>query len=142
MDVIGLLQNKKRCLQRLLETSLKFGAEAESGDLSRLSEFDSARASAFKTLQLTDARITDAVRALPIAERTPALSAAVQASLDEEFELVQRITLADNRVGALIEREKQRLQSEIAATRRSHELTGKFKSAWMPEAGEELDQKA
>lgn len=142
MDVIGLLQNKKRCLRRILEASRSFALEAESGDLSRLAEFESARASAFKTLQLTDARITEAVRALPLAERTTELSIAVQSGLDEERALVQEITVADNRVAALIQREQQRLQQEIAASKRNHELTGRFKSGWMPEAGEELDQKA
>ena len=57
-------QQREPALRRLLEASRGFAIEAEGGDLSRLAEFESARKSAFKTLQLTDARITEAVRAL------------------------------------------------------------------------------
>lgn len=95
-----------------------------------------------KTLGLIDRRITEAVRAVPSAARTSTLSQAVQNNLDEEAFLVQSILLADNRIVECIEREKERLQKDMAANRKSHEIAGRFKSTWVPEAGEELDQKA
>jgi hypothetical protein len=142
MEVIGLLQNKHRCLRSFLEASRVFLAAAEQGDLSGLDRFESHRDAAIKTLGLIDGRITDAVRALPMEQRTSALSQAVQGSLDEEASLVQSILVTDNRIMACIERERQRLSKELSANRKQHELTGRFKSAWMPEAGEGLDREA
>jgi len=142
MDVNGLLQNKKRCLRRFLEVSERFLAEAEQGSLSGLGQFDRERESVLKTLALIDRQMTEAVRALPLASRTPALSKTVQSSLDEEAFLVESISKVDNRIVGCIESEKQRLLRELATSRKSQEIAGRFKSTWIAEAGEGLDQKA
>jgi hypothetical protein len=142
MDVISLLQNKRRCLRRFLEVSEQFLRDATQGDLSGLDNFESRREAAIKTLGMIDTRITELVRAIPLDRRTATLSQAVQGNLDEEAALVQSILTTDNRIMACIEREKERITKELNATRKQHEIAGKFKSFWMPEAGEGLDREA
>jgi hypothetical protein len=142
MDVIGLLQSKKRCLRRLLEVSERFLTDAERGDLSELEAFEARRGNVIRTLELIDRHITQTVRAIPLEARTADLSRAVELRLGEERELLHAIMRLDGRILTCIESEKQRLQQQILATRRSHEIAGRFKSTWMPESGEGLDQKA
>jgi hypothetical protein len=142
MDVIGLLQSKKRCLRRFIEVSDRFLSEAEQADFSGLALFESSRDAVIKTLGLIDRQLTEAVRALPRELRTPALSQAVQSGLDEEAFLVQSISKTDTRIVACIEAEKLHLLRELATSRKSHEIAGRFKSTWVAEAGEGLDQKA
>jgi hypothetical protein len=154
MDVIGLLQSKRRCLRRFLEISQGFLAELDGAEdsgagaattslspaLDGLGEFESRREAAIKTLGMIDKRITEVVRAMPTESRTAELSRAVQDGLDEEARLVQSILATDNRIMTHIERAKRRLTQDMAQTRRSHALTGRFKSTWVPEPGEGLDQ--
>jgi hypothetical protein len=95
-----------------------------------------------KALGMYDRKLTEAACAVPAAERTPELARTIGLKLDEEAFLVQSILKADNAIILLIEGEKTRLQREAAATQKSKELAGKFKSGWVPESGEGLDQKA
>jgi hypothetical protein len=141
MDVLGLLQSKKKCLRRFLTVSETFLASAEQGDLSSLESFELQREAVIKALGMYDRKITEAVRAMPMEARTPALSQYVQRDLDDEAYLVQTILKTDNRIVACIEREKERLSKEMAANRKNNELTGRFKSTWVPESGEGLDKK-
>jgi len=140
--VIGLLQSKKRCLRRFLEVSEQFAVKAEQGDLSGLASLEVRRERSIKTLGLIDRKITETVRALAPEARTRALSQAVRHELDDEVYLVQSILSADNRIMNCIEVEKQRLAREMASNRKSHDAAGRFRSTWVPEAGEGLDQKA
>lgn len=145
MDVIGLLQSKHRCLRRFLQVSEQFLAEIDRGDpsaLAGLEDFESRRETVIRTLGLIDKRITDVVRALPATSRSSTLSEAIQGSLDEEAALVQSILSTDNRIMARIEREKEHISKNLAAARKQHEIAGRFKSTWMPEAGDGLDQEA
>jgi hypothetical protein len=141
MDVLSLLQSKKKCLRRILALAEGFAEVAEQGGLSQLEVFENQRGAAFKTLALIDRKITEAVRSLSTEERSPALSVSVRRSLDDEEFLIQSILNADNRILQSMEREKERLTREVNATYRSKELAGRFKSAWIPESGEGLDKK-
>ena len=140
-DVLRLMDGKKRCLRRFLEISEGFLATAESGDLSSLESFELKRDSIIKTLAMFDRKITEVVRGLPKDVRTHALSESVQARLNEESLIVQSILKKDNRIIECLEIEKTRIQRETAITQKTKEITGRFKSGWMPESGEELDQK-
>lgn len=141
-EILGLLDSKKRCLRRFLEITRELFASAERGDLSQLPAFELKRDAVIKTLTLFDNKITETVRRLPAEDRNAALASAVQAKLDDEALLVQAILQVDNLIFERIETEKSRLLREAAAARKSQELTGRFKSGWMPESGEELDHKA
>ena len=141
MDVLSLLQSKKRCLRRYLSLSVKFLASAKHGDLTSLETFELLRESVIKTLGMYDRKITSVVQSLPAEERTPALSSSVQSHLNEEAALVQSILKNDNQIIAAIEVEKRRLLHEMANTDKAKAITNRFKSAWMPESGEGLDTK-
>lgn len=142
MEVISLLQNKLRCLRRFLEVSEQFLTEAKKGNFTGLDNFESRREAAIKTLGLIDKRITEVVRAIPLESRTAKLSQAVQGNLEGESALVQAILTTDNRIMACMELEKSRVTKELGNNRKQHEIAGKFKSFWMPEAGEGLDREA
>src|SRR4051812_13371944 len=113
MDVVDLLQSKQRCLHRFLRMSQVFLASAEQGDLSDLETFEQEREVIIRALGMYDRKLTDWVRSLPLAERTPALSRSVQENLDVEAAIVRTILSTDERILACIEREKQRLTREI-----------------------------
>ena len=141
MDVLSLLQNKKRCLRHLLALSEGFAELAEQGNLSSLNLFETQREGVFKALAMFDRKLTAAVQALSAEERTPDLSLGARRSLEDEAFLVQSILNADNRILKAIEGEKARLTREMNSAQKSKELAGRFKSSWIAESGEELDRK-
>jgi hypothetical protein len=140
MDVLSLLDSKKKCLRRLLDRTEAFVAAAESGDLTGLEAYERERVAVFKALDLFDRKITETVRAIPGERRDAALSRAVEGRLAEEAMLVRLVLRADNKIMAAIEREQARLRAEIATSQKSKELAGKFKSGAIREPGEGLDQ--
>jgi hypothetical protein len=137
MDVVKVLQSKNRCLKRLLELSDRFLTD---GNLDQLAPFIAERDAIIKVLDLYDRKVTEAIRAIPLAERTPELVADVQMVLAEKDRLIQTIIAKDNELTLRIEERKRKLQEEMAATRKNHDMVGKFKSTWVAEAGEELDK--
>jgi hypothetical protein len=141
MDVIKVLQSKNRCLGKLLELSVAFlKKECTEHFHEELENFIRDRDAILKVLDLYDRKVTEAVRALPLVERTPELISEVQLALNEKDRLIQSIILKDNEVTARIEERKRKLQEDLIATRRSHELAGKFKSTWVNEPGEGFDK--
>jgi hypothetical protein len=59
--------------------------------------------------------------------------------LNEKDRLIQSIILKDNELTLRIEARKKKLQDDLIASRKSHELAGKFKSTWVNEPGEGFD---
>ncbi|MFL5812601.1 MAG: hypothetical protein ACJ763_03415 [Bdellovibrionia bacterium] len=144
MDVIKVLQSKNRCLEKLLELSNVFLAK-ESSEQSpenfhaELDSFIRERDAILKVLDLYDRKVTEVIRALPLSGRTPELISNVQAVLNEKDRLIQSIILKDNELTQRIEDRKRKLQEDLIASRKSHELAGKFKSTWVSEPGEGFD---
>jgi hypothetical protein len=144
MDVIKVLQSKNRCLEKLLDLSDAFLAKESGEHLSEnfngdLDTFIRERDSILKVLDLYDRKVTEAIRALPLSERTPELISNVQMVLNEKDRLIQSIILKDNELTLRIEERKKKLQDDLIASRKSHELAGKFKSTWVNEPGEGFD---
>jgi hypothetical protein len=138
MDVIKLLRSKNRCLRRLLDLTDRFLNE---NDLEALSGLQTQRDAIFKGLDLYDRKISEALSLLTSDRRTPELIATVQAILFEKDSLIQGIIRKDNELMARIDAKKAQLLEEVAASRKSRDLVGKFKSGWVRESGEEFDQK-
>jgi hypothetical protein len=141
MDVVTLLRSKNRCLERFLELSEDFLRPAEQGDLSALPSFEARREATLKAYQLFDRKASEAISALTPADRTPELVEAVSAALRRKEELVHRILDVDLRIISRIEQAKNDLLKELALSRRNQAAVGRFKSTWMPESGEGLDEK-
>ena len=140
MDVLGLIKSKNRCLQRFLDLSNEFLASAEKGDLSGLETLQARRDSTIKAFDLFDRKVTEAVCALASSERTETLRHAVTEALAEKERLIHEILRADDRILAAGEAEKKSIQQELIVSHRNREMLNKFKSTWIAEAGEELDQ--
>jgi hypothetical protein len=141
MDVIKLLRSKNRCLQRFLDTSREFLALAETGDFGLLETFQEAREASLKALELYDGKVTEAAQALTAAQKTQALILEIEAEMIRKSVIVREILETDQKVMACLDEEKERVARELTLSRRSGDAIKKFKSAWMPEAGEELDKK-
>lgn len=139
MDVLTLMQSKNRCLQRLLDISTTFLVASEKGDFSGLDDFELQRNAIIQALDLYDRKIAEVVAKLSAADRTPPLLSKIEETLAEKNRLIQSILTLDDRIIQAIEREKSRIQTELANSRKSQALMNKFKSSWVAESGEELD---
>jgi vacuolar-type H+-ATPase subunit I/STV1 len=141
MDVIKVLQSKNRCLQKLVDLSdVLLANEGQTEHFhDELDNFIRKRDSILKALELYDNKVTEVIRSLSLAERTPDLISRVQSVLNEKDRLIQTIILRDNELTLRIEARKKKLQEDLLSSRRSHELAGKFKSTWVSEPGEGFD---
>lgn len=142
MDVVSLLKlihGKNRALRRFLDISTAFLAVAEGGDLSGLQAFQNRRDSVIRALDLYDRRVSEGVSTLVAGARTEGLVQEIREALERKDALIHEILAVDLRIISLIDREKNEILKKISSTRKQRETLSKFKSAWLPEAGEELD---
>jgi hypothetical protein len=141
MDVLSLLRSKNRCLLNFLDASKAFLAEAQAhGTLPSLPEFELQRESILKAIALFDRKITEAIPHISANDRTPELSQSVKEALEKKDQLIAEIMCVDQQVLNLVEEEKNRVARELANTQKSRNLVQKFKSTWVAEGGEEIDQ--
>jgi len=140
MEVLKLLQSKNRCLSRFLDGSRSFLLLAEKGDFSGLQLFQTQREATLKALELYDNKVSDLIENLPSADKTPALIEAVRKAEEQKTELIQSILLTDKKIISKIEEEKDRLQKQLSVTDKNAQLVKKFKSRWISESGEQLDE--
>jgi hypothetical protein len=142
MDVLSLLRSKNRCLEKFLEASSGFLAQARSsGRLPDLPSFEARREAILRAIDLYDRKVSEAVALLPPGPRPQELVKAVEASLKEKDVVVHRILAVDEQILLLVEEEKNKVLKEMASNQKRTTLTQKFKSTWLPEAGEEIDKK-
>lgn len=142
MDVVSLLQvinGKNRALKRFLDISTAFLGSAERGDLSGLQGFQNRRDAVIRALDLYDHRISRGVSSLVPEDRTERLVREVREALERKDALIHEILAVDLKIISLIDREKNEILRQIATNRKQRDTLSKFKSAWMPEPGEELD---
>lgn len=141
MDVVSLLESKNRCLHRFLGLSADFLLSADGGDFSRLEAFHKRRESTIKALELYDREVSSAIASLPASADRHAMADRIRAILDERDRIVREILNTDERIIARVEQEKARIAGELASSRKNQANINKFRSQWIPEAGEELDRK-
>jgi len=147
MDVLSLLRSKNRCLRKFLQASTEFLASAEESEtLPDVVEFGTRRDAILKAIDLYDRKISEAVALLPEA-RSPGqelpkeLIDGIQAALDDKKALVHQILQVDDKILALIDAEKNRVLKDMASTQKQDEITRKFKSTWVHQSGEGVDEK-
>lgn len=141
MDVVSLLQSKNRCLQKFLNLSLQFLKSAEQGDFSTLDDFQSRREATIKALDLYDRKISESVATLAAETDRAALADSITPVLEERNRVIEQILRVDDRIMSQLDQEKRRIAEEMAQSRKNQANLMKFKSAWMPESGEGLDEK-
>ena len=139
-DVVSLLKSKNKCLQRFLEVSLTFLDQASSQDFSNLQGFQDQREASLKAIDLYDRKITESIALLPQLEHMAELSFAVEELLQRKHQIVAQIVAVDEKIVAQIELEKLRIQRELNQSQKSKDTVGKFKSAWVPNSGDSLDE--
>jgi len=139
--LLTLLRNKHRCLVKFLELSRAFLTEARIGDFSRLDTFERGREAILKTIALYDRKISLAITELGSMDRSPALMAEIEKLLRDKDELLKQIFDSDQLVIAEIIREQDRIQRELKSTERNQAMVKKFKSGWVGQSGDELDEK-
>lgn len=141
MDVLSLLQSKNRCLKRFLDLSMEFIEQAEKiGVMPDLQSFHLRRDATLRAIDLYDRKISQVVIALPQVDRTPELVKNVELALDSKNRLVHLILTADEKIMSKIEEEKARIQRDVSSSQKAKDAMKKFKSTWVNEAGEELDE--
>jgi len=143
MDVLGLLRSKNRCLRNFLQASTAFLDEAErSGQLPDIVALETRRDAILKAIDLYDRKINEAVCLLGTgANHAPELVEAVKAALEEKTALIHRILQLDDRLLELIDAEKNKVLKDLSFAHKQAEVSKKFKSTWVPEPGEGIDEK-
>jgi hypothetical protein len=141
MDVLGLLRSKNRCLAKFLEASQAFLLANDTlGTLPSLDDFEVKREAILKAIFLYERKVNEAAAILTAEMKTPEFIAAVEKTLAAKDKILAQISVTDNRVLNLVEQEKMRVAKELTSSQKSRELVQKFKSSWVNESGEEIDQ--
>ncbi len=131
MDVVRLLQNKTRCLQRFVEESSRFLAQAEAGQpegMPLLEAFLEAREGILRAIDLFDRKIDEAVLLTSPEARTEALKQAVAAEVQEQVQWLGRSAKIDERISQVLILESTRLKQAAASNDKGRKTLGKFKS--------------
>ena len=141
MEVLALLRSKNRCLERFLGITRDYLAtSSQDADCSGLTDLQNRRESTLKAVSLYDRKIEEAAIMLRDSDRTPTLIEGVKAELERKDALVAEILKIDLELISLIEQAKNSLLRSLSAEKKALDTLGKFKSTWMPPAGEGLDE--
>jgi hypothetical protein len=145
MDVLTLLRSKNRCLLRFEQASLRFLGETEGAAVASvensLPKLERSRSRILKALGMFDRKLDTAIGSLADEARTEAFLADVRAEAAETDRIVAGLLKLDESVVARIQECRERIAIELAASEKSKQLVGKFKSEWAGTSGEEIDRK-
>jgi hypothetical protein len=142
ITVVRLLRSRNRCLERFLALCEAYLAALDGGGgLEGLAELQRERESLLRAADLFDRKVSELVPEVAPGGLSAAEREAARAELERKDELVRRILDADLRLISRIEAEKNELLRGIAGARKGAEAISRYKSEWIPEAGEELDAK-
>ncbi|MGE0616126.1 MAG: hypothetical protein AB7P04_10840 [Bacteriovoracia bacterium] len=140
-EVTTILRTKNRCLMRFLDWSIDFLKQADAGDLSGLEAFHEKREAILKALDLYDRKIGEIAVGLTPEDKDPIVIENVKMLLAQKEILVLQILETDAKIIERIEAEQAKIRTEITANQKAKESIAKFKSSWIQEGGEELDEK-
>ena len=139
-DVHALLRGKSRCLAQLVDISRSFLESAESAQGSLpgfIADFDRRREDAFRAVELIDRRINELS---PHLSHSPEWKSSIREIILQHQGLARSLQELDGRIILLIDSVRQQLAHEIHDHGRLRDKLSKFKSQWMPDQGEGLDQ--
>lgn len=139
-ELLSLLRSKNRCLERFLAITQEFWEQAGQGDLNDLEAFQGRREETLNAISLFDRKIDEISALIRPGSQPASLVKEVKALIDDREKLIHRILELDLKVIGVIEDERSRLLSGISAARRGKDSIAKFKSTWIAEHGEEIDQ--
>jgi len=141
MDLIGLLQAKNRCLQRLLTLSQSFTSETDE----QFEELLLQREVLLRTITLFDKKIETVSRSIPEAHRADPshlrLVESVKACLADREQLVAAILKEDDRIIEKIELRKAEVLKDMIANQKNSDQVRRFRSQPSVQVGESIDRK-
>ena len=146
-EVLSLLRSKNRCLEKLksatarfLEHPLEAIVVPVPGD-DPLEKFDEERMSIVRAIELYDRKVDEILRNLPRASiKSENFVNEAREIMAEGQLLLAEVLATDETVFARIREAQNRVQKLGVDSRRSKETLSKFKSSWVTENGEEMDQ--
>jgi len=140
--LLGLLDSQLRILERWSQRGERFVQALVTrtpDDASVLQRFLDDRDNLLKALTLYDRKIAETVPTIPQADRTRALSQAVEARLNRCQLLIAQTTSQDDQILQALTSRVSELAHDAANTQRSRQILAKFKSQQKPDSGEEVD---
>ena len=141
-EVLRLLQAKNRCLKRFLDISAEFLVAAEASDFSALESFHKRRDTILRAVNIYDDKVSAFLESMETREnnKTPELSDLIRKALDEKNLLISEITVTDQKILDLIQKEKNRIRKELGQTQKDKDMLGKFRSDRSSVLGEGFDE--
>lgn len=136
-----LLQSKNRCLGRFLNLSQDFLARTAGEGYAGLERFHRTRDRMVRALELFDRKVAESIALIPTLAEREALADRIKPVLAERETIVREILAVDEQIILGIERERARIADELGVSRKGKDALGKYRSQWMPESGEGIDQK-
>lgn len=143
MELQALLRSKNKCLERFLDITEKFLTKPTPLD-DRLDELDllqSQRDGILKAYQLFDNKVTECVQEKTNADFSPSEIESFKDHFKERSALITRIQEMDRTLIERLEQCMNDLGKDVQASRKGQSALSRFKSSWVQEAGEGIDQK-
>lgn len=149
-EILGLLQSKNRCLDRLMEATRNFlaspietlivnGAETTDKTRTPLTIYEDERLAIIRTLELHDKQINTLIGHLTTEEKSFSFMESVRSELLENERLIQSVINADDMVFGRIREAQGQITKLLHENRKSGEILSKFKSGSAP-TGEGMDK--
>ena len=147
MNAIEILEKKNKCLRRLLEESTPFIASLPSDThqpgeaplYQSLGGFLRRREMIVRIMGAYDRKLANILKSSPKDFPENTLER-LNILLETKNILINEISKADRVIIEALELEQARVRNEINHSRKAVDNLQKFKSAWIPESGEGLDQ--
>ncbi|MBU6376186.1 MAG: hypothetical protein KGQ59_09340 [Bdellovibrionales bacterium] len=139
-DVHALLQGKTRCLAQIVDLSRNFLSSVEATpavNFDLITNFDQKRSDLFQVLELIDTKIISLINGVPPFFNT---HPGVKTILVEHQQLALMIEAIDVKISQFLETSRLNLAREMNDQARLKDRLSKFKSQWIPDQGEGLDQ--
>ncbi len=145
-EILSLVRSKNRCLERLMEVTQSFlqcpfekMTEGNEG-CSALDIYDRERVSVIRTLELYDRKLNELIAILTPELKTQEFITAVKIEMQKNERLLTSVFNADDIVFRRISEARERVAQQLIENRKSKDTLNKFKSTWISESGEGVDQ--
>ena len=140
MELLSLIRSKNRCLERFMQLSIEFLADAETGDYDEIGEFQTKREGILRAMDLYNRKVNEFLEANPDSIRARDISDEIRVLTYRSDEIVAEIADIDRRIILSLEVERDRTVSEIQESKKVKNTVGRFKSGAAGAPGEELDE--
>lgn len=147
-DLLRLLKNKNRCLEKFLEVSIDFLSDEKiqkrvqnpENNLVEIESFEKDREAILKAITIFDQKIEKSVLLIEEKDRTSNLIESVKNLLSYRDDLIREIIRVDSKIISSIEEQQLQMKEEITKSKKGKKAISKFKSRWVKDRGKELDQ--